>query len=322
MAYQWMYFMLIFSWNTFSSEAGPDDWLLYSNDRINTDCLLVNYRDFCRVIHQKNHSEQTVLSCVHGKLWSFSELQQNRVTVDELLNWLIPFEIIEQYADYLSFNSVSFNNNTTICNCTMNRIGARCEYELMSRSTSSATVIRDQLGNNVIRDEELPTSIVNDMPCDAGVLDLEWRQVCDGIINCEDAVDEQNCYLLEFNQCDSDEFQCRNGICIPKEFLFDGAPDCMDSSDEQELREVYELYAKCSTRSASECDERLCRRDEFSCGNGQCVNWSAIINHQNSCSNLRNVVYLCDMIDFSVTKNIIFKSICNRTSSPLFPLFR
>jgi hypothetical protein len=82
------------------------------------------------------------------------------------------------------------------------------------------------------------------MTCNSDVIYLEWRQICDGIVNCLDASDEFNCHLLELNKCEIDEFQCRNGMCIPIELLFDVTLDCIDLSD-----------------------ERLCRKDQFSCGN-------------------------------------------------------
>ncbi|CAF1357599.1 unnamed protein product, partial [Didymodactylos carnosus] len=46
---------------------------------------------------------------------------------------------------------------------------------------------------------------------------------------------EQNCYELEFNECNVDtKFRCTNGMCIDKTFSFDRSFDCMDRSDEKE----------------------------------------------------------------------------------------
>ena len=42
-------------------------------------------------------------------------------------------------------------------------------------------------------------------------------------------------------KCDSDQFQCKNGHCIPIRWRCDADPDCMDGSDEE----------KCS--SAGQC---------------------------------------------------------------------
>lgn len=84
-------------------------------------------------------------------------------------------------------------------------------------------------------------------------------------------------------------------MCIPIEFVFDAMPDCLDWSDEQELDELYERYADCATRSTFDCDDRLCRKDQFSCGNGECVPLSAIFNDQNGCSNARQITYICEV---------------------------
>ncbi len=60
----------------------------------------------------------------------------------------------------------------------------------------------------------------------SGLLCLEWRQTS------EDDIDENNCYLLEFHRCTSDEFQCHYGMCISQKFLFDSTINCMDKSGE------------------------------------------------------------------------------------------
>ncbi|CAF1208087.1 unnamed protein product, partial [Didymodactylos carnosus] len=259
------------------------------------------------------------MECADGTLWSFTILKQNKVTIDTLIQWFIPFHLIEQYAQYLNSFYNSFTDNTTICNCTQNRIGMNCEYELVSRHLDIASVIKNQRSRNIESYETL-TSFVDEMPCNAGASDLEWRQVCDGIINCQDATDEFNCHLLEFNKCDADEFQCRNGMCIPKEFLYNVAFDCMDLSDEQELSKSYTIFDFCSTESKIECDERLCRKDQFSCGDGQCIHWSALINHENGCKNSRDAAYLCETVDSLMSNRQASIGICKQTTPELLPL--
>ena len=68
---------------------------------------------------------------------------------------------------------------------------------------------------------------------------LDWREVCDGKVDCwPTPVDEQNCEILEENECAANEFRCLNGQCIPELFLFDNvySPDCLDRSDEDLLQ--------------------------------------------------------------------------------------
>ncbi|CAF2931890.1 unnamed protein product [Rotaria sp. Silwood2] len=256
------------------------------------------------------------MTCTKGQLRPFSQLKQRNVTTDKLIDWLIPFSVIERYASYLISTSIDSNDNTTICQCFPSRIGTKCEYKLTKETVSISQVIQMQLnGNNEIQKEsELPASFVNEISCNTSTLNLEWRQICDGIVNCQNAADELDCHLLEFNKCNTDEFQCRNGMCIPKEFLFDAVPDCMDLSDEQELSDIYQVYNRCPKMSTVECDERLCRKDEFSCGDGQCVKWSSLIDHQVSCENWRDATYFCETPDFVITNHLIANAICSPTS--------
>jgi hypothetical protein len=58
--------------------------------------------------------------------------------------------------------------------------------------------------------------------CQSSPLCLDWREICDGVQRCSNGVDEENCDILEFNECEEDEFRCTNGMCIVKEFWFDG----------------------------------------------------------------------------------------------------
>eukprot|EP00064_Thunnus_orientalis_P002749 superscaffoldBa00000211_g2757 len=57
--------------------------------------------------------------------------------------------------------------------------------------------------------------------------------------------------------CAEEDFVCRNGQCVPKRWHCDGEPDCEDGSDE----------------SVEICHMRTCRVNEFSCGAGstQCI---------------------------------------------------
>ena len=39
-------------------------------------------------------------------------------------------------------------------------------------------------------------------------------------------------YSVGSHYCDSDEFECDNGECIPEDYECDGVDDCDDDSDE------------------------------------------------------------------------------------------
>lgn len=280
--------------------SAPIDWLFYSTGdegkRLDRECLHYEKRFFCRGI-----DEHRLLPCIHGVPWQFFRLAQDKVTTDHLLSWNIPFHDIEQYALYLSSDMSSNALDRFLCNCTSNRIGSACQYELPPRQISLVNMVESQLSRFLVRKNKTLMCLTDDINCYSGAVCLEWRQVCDRIVDCRDEVDENDCELLELNECDVDEFQCRNGMCIPLEFLFDGTIDCMDSSDEQEVATIFNIFNRCPKKSAWQCDERLCRKDQFSCGDGQCVDWSTVLHLRNGCENFRHIAYRCEMVDLLLT---------------------
>ncbi|XP_025094410.1 sortilin-related receptor-like [Pomacea canaliculata] len=97
---------------------------------------------------------------------------------------------------------------------------------------------------NVFR---LTTCRPGQVQCDNRCIEESW--LCDGEIDCNDAVDEKNCG----STCREDQFQCADGShCIPAVYECDIAVDCPDGSDEQNCQ----------------CDPTT----EFRCNNGQCIN--------------------------------------------------
>jgi hypothetical protein len=75
----------------------------------------------------------------------------------------------------------------------------------------------------------------------------------------------------------------------------------MDTSDEQEIFTTLIHLYKCPSKSAWECDEHFCDKNEFSCGDGQCIHWSNLLHHQESCKNYRDIAYRCEFIPKMVT---------------------
>ncbi|CAF1254201.1 unnamed protein product [Adineta steineri] len=136
------------------------------------------------------------------------------------------------------------------------------------------------------------------LPCDAGDLCLDWREICDGVQRCASGIDEENWDKLEFNECENDQFRCTNGMCIPEEFWLDGEIDCMDWSDE--LNSAFK--EQCSFEpNAMNCDERICPPKMFSCGDGDCILWRSRMAFQRTitvdrdCFNKRNLNYMCEV---------------------------
>lgn len=304
----------------FLNMVSANEWLLYSTDKISGDhdCLFYDSRLFCR---RPNDSLIIRESVCDGTLWSMKDLKRNNVTIDMLFQWLQPHDNIERYSRFLQESSEgnSVLENETICNCSSNQFGVDCSYESVTDSTIGE-VLNEQLLSPWQRTMQITACFVDGIQCNAGLLCLEWRQVCDGIVQCEDGIDEFNCDLLEFHHCASDEFQYRNGMCISQEFLFDGTIDCMDKSDEQEIPSIFGYLATCPIKPKFDCDEFLCKKSEFSCGDGQCVPWTSVINHEQPCENRRDAFYRCEIL---VEKARLFTShngLCTITTNSILPI--
>ncbi|CAF4025794.1 unnamed protein product, partial [Rotaria sordida] len=85
-------------------------------------------------------------------------------------------------------------------------------------------------------------------------------------------IDESQCFELEINECNENEYRCHNGLCIPKQFWndeFDEA-ECFDKSDLLNIPDCPDIYLQLYIFG---CAEYACRPDEgqFPCGDGQCV---------------------------------------------------
>ena len=303
-------------------ESGKSDWLIYLDERRNAECFFSTGRYFCHSTEENTRFERNVneTTCeMSGTPLSFAMLKNNLISTETLIDWLIPFRLIEQYAHDLDSGNSTTTLETLICNCTLKRLGTDCQYEIENKDWDLTRLLESQRGKSVNEYETL-TSLIDGISCNGTFPRVEWRQICDGIIQCEDASDEFNCHLLDLNQCDEeDEYRCRNGMCIPREFAFDGTHDCLDSSDEQELPSLVRLFDTCPTQSLYRCDERLCRKDEFSCGDGQCVSWSSLINRKNGCRSHRHQAYRCSTAgNYNSRRNDA--GICRETVEPLQPL--
>jgi hypothetical protein len=78
-----------------------------------------------------------------------------------------------------------------------------------------------------------------------------------------------------------------------------GSVDCMDWSDEK-MR--YTNGIDCPFQALSyDCDEHICERDTWSCGDGQCLRWTTRLPFQtiypqsDDCISKRNLNHICEL---------------------------
>ena len=290
---------LLFSLLKVNSEI----YLYNTNDALSTesyDCVLVQSSLFyCRRpsepidLSRDNHSTECQLN--DGRLHRFSELRSKNISVSIVLHqWRSSLERVEDYSRYWRDPSQS---DGSICEClVLGSFGKHCEYRLPVGKTFEET-LDWQLMVRKANPWEVQAygDIVcyQTLQCDSGVLCLDWREICDGVQQCLEGRDEENCDLLEMNICEDDEYRCMNGMCIPDQFFLDGELDCLDWSDEMKFKSS----DSCPLKSVSEeCDDHLCPPNEWSCGDGQCIlnrldfqKWG-----YRSCQSGRNEYFICE----------------------------
>ncbi|CAF3974828.1 unnamed protein product [Adineta steineri] len=132
-----------------------------------------------------------------------------------------------------------------------------CEYQFIFNQTWNNEITTQFLMKTQdpsTNQEYGDTLCYETLECNHGLLCLDWRYICDGRQQCMNGVDEENCDLLEFNECDKNEFRCRNGMCIADHFWLDGTYDCMDWSDENDPSgDIRCLEKHCPCNSDEDC---------------------------------------------------------------------
>ena len=63
--------------------------------------------------------------------------------------------------------------------------------------------------------------------CQYSGLCISSASVCNGVMDCPQNEDEENC-------CRPGQFQCGNGLCVDKDAICDGKYDCIDAADERD----------------------------------------------------------------------------------------
>ncbi|CAF3941186.1 unnamed protein product, partial [Rotaria sp. Silwood2] len=240
----------------------------------NHDCLVI-----AASIEKKNDLRQIISYCLsewpskwniqndtRHQIFSFADLNKQNITSQQLYLWSAPIDIIENYQLYL--NQLSISNETLLgaqlfYNCSLPSFGPLCQYSFdyyESHYRSLAEVIHNFYKHNAYK----PTILTcyTHLNCNRGPAPacLDWTEICDGKVDCLDGgLDEQNCWQLEVNDCEDNEYRCTNGQCIPYTFFLDeeAMPDCLDGTDE--IRYLYSELYRCSDKEPTfACEDVTC----------------------------------------------------------------
>lgn len=231
----------------------------------------------------------------HGTYHTFSSLLNANISIKDLFESQAPVDLITQYEYYLTSGHGAENR---WCNCSLTRdrsFGTGCQYTFVFDANTFADILEDLF---IVKDErDLRTLTNDDFTCYSILncttysgLCLDWRQVCDGMRDCINGRDEQNCIEMELSECDSQlEYRCSNGMCIPRGFAFDLTMDCMDFYDEQRYRDTSN---NCHMNASIDCEEHTCGLSQFSCGDGSCQHEWDTVDSSTECKNKRIFLYL------------------------------
>lgn len=262
-------------------------------------------------------------SCVAngGIIWKFEQLKKQNIRNSDLVRWSAGVDIIDEYERYVQTDNHELSD-LNFCNCT-NRFyfGRHCQYTFGVTNESFDTILDSHFSNlpsvsiqqvGIMNDTDV-TCFKRDTLCRGNCLD--WRQICNGIIDCEDNQDEISCDLLEFNECHNDEYRCRSGHCIPLIFAFDKTFDCADGTDEQNEFLIRFQFHRCHEKVPNMlCDDYNDAWMKYPCGDGESTR-----NLFERCSNRRNSLDLKQLYSDDNTQCWQYL-ICTSYLDYLFPL--
>ncbi len=269
------------------------------------DCIHHSTTLYCRRPNQPSLLQRSERQgeCYHnGISYSFSTLRSKNISVRTILHqWTSSIEKVEKYSRYLQqATGLDDDDQDVLCQCTNPySFGKNCEYLLpIENDTFEATLdweIKLRFSHPEYAQYYSDILCYNTLICDSGRLCLDWRDICDGVQQCMRGYDEEACDLLEFNECEDDEYRCMNGMCIPEEYFLDGDYDCMDLTDEKQLfKDINCTYQQVNLV----CDDRVYLPYQWSCGDGQCLDnrlaFQQILLSKQSCTSKRDQYYMCE----------------------------
>ncbi|CAF1302942.1 unnamed protein product [Adineta ricciae] len=150
----------------------------------------------------QSETMNTNLKCHnHGNLTSFTELQSQNISTHELYYWQVPIDIIDLYGKFNQHSDV----DRTFCICSDLRwFGPYCEYTFQSFETNFNDIIDEQFlcRETYLITQRFTFTTYQGIDCQPFGLGLDWRHICNGLIDCENGEDELYCHILEPNECD------------------------------------------------------------------------------------------------------------------------
>ncbi|CAB3369363.1 Hypothetical predicted protein [Cloeon dipterum] len=109
---------------------------------------------------------------------------------------------------------------------------------------------------------------------------------CDGVSNCPDGSDENDCDYLSCKP--KDWFKCDNGMCISGSLFCDKNDDCGDGSDEK---------PNCQYNHHWPSEEHACLVGQFKCHDGVCISDSLVCNSKPDCPDASDEKQNCNSIN-------------------------
>jgi hypothetical protein len=209
---------------------------------------------------------------------SFEGAHLANITSQQLLSWLVPIEVSQRCQFYLNKSNAA--RNEYFYNCTEPWFGTRCQYLFpfggwtsFNRIVEAAFHVRKSYSKSSDTIFQMPCYVLLECHRNGWRWCLDWREVCDGIVDCfDEGLDEEYCFDMEINECKENEYRCHKGLCISSELWEEGQgdADCLDRSDEVK-NAFYISY--CFQDPTFRCEEQSCRNriGSFPCGDGQCV---------------------------------------------------
>ncbi|CAF1642342.1 unnamed protein product, partial [Didymodactylos carnosus] len=124
--------------------------------------------------------------------FTFDELHRRNVSAEQLISWSASIDLVEQYQHYVDQTDIFSPSNKVFYNCTEPWFGSRCQYTFGFRGTITLNDIIIATFESK-SDHAVPHTVTNltcyiHLQCDRGPppMCLDWREVCDGRIDCLD----------------------------------------------------------------------------------------------------------------------------------------